>query len=38
MLAEPLEGAKKDILSNVQESSGQIYPDFEYVESESEGA
>ena len=31
MLAELLEGAKKDILSNVQESIDQIYADFEYV-------
>ena len=38
MLAELLEGAKKDILSNVQESIDQIYADFEYVESETEGA
>ena len=38
MLAELLEGAKKDILSNVQESIDQIYADFEYVESENEGA
>lgn len=38
MFAELLEGAKKDILSNVQESIDQIYADFEYVESESEGA
>ena len=37
MLAEPLEGAKKDILSNVQESIDQIYANFDYVESESEG-
>ena len=37
MLAELLEGAKKDILSNVQESIDQIYADFEYVESETEG-
>ena len=37
MFADPLEGAKKDILSNVQESIDQIYADFEYVESESEG-
>lgn len=37
MLAELLEGAKKDILSNVQESIDQICTDFEYVESESEG-
>ena len=33
----PLEGAKKDILSNVQESIDHIYADFKYVESESEG-
>ena len=38
MLAELLEGAKKDILSNVQESIDLIYADFEYVESETEGA
>lgn len=38
MLAELLEGAKKDILSNVQGSIDQIYADFEYVESEAEGA
>ena len=38
MLAELLEGTKKDILSNVQESIDQIYADFEYVESETEGA
>ena len=38
MLAELLEGAKKDIMSNVQESIDQIYADFEYVESETEGA
>lgn len=31
MFAELLEGAKKDILSNVQESIDQIYADFEYV-------
>ena len=37
MLAELLESAKKDILSNVQESIDQIYADFEYVESETEG-
>ena len=37
MFADLLEGAKKDILSNVQESIDQIYADFEYVESESEG-
>ena len=35
--AELLESAKKDILSNVQESIDQIYADFEYVESETEG-
>ena len=38
MLAEQLEGAKNDILSNVQESIDQIYADFEYVESEAEDA
>ena len=38
MLAELLEGATKDILSNVQEFIDQIYADFEYVESETEGA
>ena len=38
MLAEQLEGAKKDILSIVQESIDQIYADFEYVESEAEDA
>ena len=38
MLAELLEDAKKDTLSNVQESIDQIYADFAYVESESEGA
>ena len=37
MFADLLEGAKKDILSNVQESIDQIYADFECVESESEG-
>ncbi|KAK2561756.1 hypothetical protein P5673_015136 [Acropora cervicornis] len=37
MFADLLEDAKKDILSNVQESIDQIYADFEYVESESEG-
>mgnify|MGYP000087887896 CR=1 FL=1 len=37
MFADLLEGAKKDILSNMQESIDQIYADFEYVESESEG-
>ena len=37
MFADLLEGAKKDILSNVQESTDQIYADFEYVESELEG-
>ena len=37
MFADLLEGAKKDILSNVQESIDQIYADFDYVESESEG-
>ena len=37
MFADLLEGAKKDILSNVLESIDQIYADFEYVESESEG-
>ena len=36
LLAEHLEGARKDILSHVQESIDQIYADFEYVESESE--
>ena len=38
MVAELLERAKKYILSNVLESIDQIYADFEYVESESEGA
>jgi len=33
MFADLLEGAKKGILSNVQESIDQIYTDFEYVES-----
>ena len=37
MFADLLEGAKKDILSNVQESIDQIYADFEYVETKSEG-
>ena len=37
LFADLLEGAKKDILSNVQESIDQIYANFEYVESESEG-
>ena len=36
MFADLLEGAKKDILSNVQEAIDQICADFEYVESESE--
>lgn len=38
MFAELLDGAKKDILANMQESLDQIYADFEYVESETEGA
>ena len=38
MLAKLLDGAKKDILANVQQSIDQIYADFEYVESETEGA
>ena len=37
MFADLLEGAKKIIQSSVQESIDQIYADFEYVESESEG-
>ena len=38
MLAKFLEGAKKHILSNLQESIDQNYRGFEYVESETEGA
>ena len=34
MFADLLDGAKKDILSNVLESIDQIYADFKYVESE----
>ena len=37
MFADLLEGAKKIIQSSVQESMDQIYADFKYVETESEG-
>ena len=35
--AELLDGVKKDVLANVQESVDQISVDVEYVESETEG-
>lgn len=37
MFAELLDGTKKDILAQVQESIEQVYADFEYVETDPEG-
>ena len=37
MFAELLDGTKKDILAQVQESIEQVYADFEYVETNPEG-
>ena len=38
MFAEHLDGAKEDILADIQESVDQIYAVIEYVESETEDA